>query len=296
MKGKKLSGALDRRIFPYLLIAPNALIFIIFIVIPACYGFYFSLTEWKGIGIPDFVGFANYVKAFGDAKFWRSFSRTSLYVVASLPLIMIVPLMLANLMVKEIRGRGFFRAAFYWPSMISFIVVGISFKFIFGDNTGVVNHLLSAFQGFRVEWLTNQTTAMLVVVLATVWCRSGFYMVTYISGLQSVPLSYYEAARVDGASSIQQFLYITLPLIKPTTFLVMILGLIDLFKAYGLVISLTNGGPGTATKFVVQYVYEKAFRQQEMGYASALSMILLVVMACFTVLQFKVNKGGQIDA
>lgn len=287
---------MERKIFPYLLIAPNALIFIIFIVIPACFGFYFSLTEWKGIGAPEFIGVANYVKAFGDAKFWRSFSRTSLYVVASLPLIMIVPLMLANLMVKEIRGRGFFRAAFYWPSMISFIVVGISFKFIFGDNTGIVNYLLSVFNGFRVEWLTNQTTAMLVVVLATVWCRSGFYMVTYISGLQSVPLSYYEAARVDGASSIQQFRYITLPLIKPTTFLVMILGLIDLFKAYGLVISLTNGGPGTATKFVVQYVYEKAFRQQEMGYASALSMILLVVMACFTVMQFKVNKGGQIDA
>lgn len=296
MKGKKLSGVMNRKLFPYLLIAPNALIFIIFIVVPAFFGLYFSLTEWKGIGVPEFIGFANYIKAFGDAKFWRAFSRTSLYVVASLPLIMVVPLMLANLMVKEIRGRGFFRAAFYWPSMISFIVVGISFKFIFGDNTGIINYLLSAFNGLKVEWLTNQTTAMLVVVLATIWCRSGFYMVTYISGLQSVPISYYEAAKVDGASGIQRFFYITLPLIKPTTFLVMILGLIDLFKAYGLVISLTNGGPGTATKFVVQYVYEKAFRQQEMGYASALSMILLVVMACFTIFQFKANRGGQIDA
>lgn len=296
MKSKKITGAIDRQLFPYLLIAPNALIFIIFIVIPACFGFYFSLTEWKGIGAREFVGAANYVKALADMKFWRAFGRTCIYVAASLPLIMTIPLVLAQLMIKEIRGRGFFRAAFYWPSMISYIVVGISFKFIFGDNTGVINHLLSVFDGMKVEWLTNQGTAMLVVVLATVWCRSGFYMVTYISGLQSVPLSYYEAARVDGASRIQQFIYITLPLIKPTAFLVMILGLIDLFKAYGLVISLTGGGPGTATKFVVQYVYEKAFRQQEMGYASALSMILLAAMACFTIIQFKVNKGGQIDA
>lgn len=296
VKGKKMTGAMEKKLFPYLLIAPSALIFTIFIVVPACFGFYFSLTEWKGIGTPDFIGLANYVKAFADAKFWRSFTRTCIYVVVSLPLIMAVPLLLANLMVKEIRGRGFFRAAFYWPSMISFIVVGISFKFIFGDNTGIINYLLSLFGAAKVEWLTNQTMAMLVVVLSTVWCRSGFYMVTYISGLQSVSTSYYEAARVDGASGMQQFFYITLPLIKPTTFLVMILGLIDLFKAYGLVISLTGGGPGTATKFVVQYVYEKAFRQQEMGYASALSMILLVVMACFTILQFKVNKGGQVDA
>mgnify|MGYP000853092941 CR=1 FL=1 len=285
----------EKKIFPYVLIAPNALIFLIFIIVPACFGFYFSLTEWKGIGTPEFVGFANYIKLFSDAKFWRSFTRTCIHVAISLPLIMAVPLLLASLMVKEIKARGFFRAAFYWPSMISYIVVGISFKFIFGDNTGIINYLLSFFNGLRIEWMTNQITAMFVLVLATVWCRSGFYMVTYISGLQSVPLSYYEAAKVDGASGMQQFLFITLPLIKPTTFLVMILGLIDLFKAYGLVISLTGGGPGTATKFVVQYVYEKAFRQQEMGYASALSMVLLVVMAGFTILQFKINKGGRID-
>lgn len=286
----------SKKIFPYILIAPNALIFAIFIVIPACCGFYFSLTEWKGIGTPEFIGLANYVKVFEDAKFWKSFIRTCIYVVLSLPLIMVIPLMLASLMVKEIRYRGFFRAAFYWPTMISYIVVGISFKFLFGDNTGVINFLITLVGGNKVEWLTDSTMAMLVVVLATVWCRSGFYMVNYISGLQSVPLSYYEAAKVDGASSVQQFFYITLPLIKPTSFLVMILGLIDLFKAYGLVISLTGGGPGTATKFVVQYVYEKAFRQQEMGYASALSMVLLVVMAGFTILQFKANKGGQVDA
>ena len=283
------------KIFPYILIAPNALIFILFIAVPAVFGFYFSLTEWKGIGEPVFVGFANYVRAFHDAKFLQSLLRTSIYVLISLPLVMALPLILASLMVREFHLRGFFRAAYYWPSMISYIVAGISFKFIFGDNTGIINYLITLFGGGKVEWLTNPFNAMLVVVLANLWSRAGFYMVLYISGLQSISTSYYEAANIDGATNTQQFFYITLPMLKPTTFMVLILGLIDLFKAYGLVISLTGGGPGAATKFVVQYIYEKAFSEFSMGYASALSMIMLVVMAIFTISQFKLNRGGQIN-
>lgn len=295
-KKKNYSGSLEMKLIPYLFITPNALIFTLFIAVPAVFGFYFSLTDWKGIGEPLFISFSNYVKAFADVKFWRSMWRTLIYVITALPLIMAVPLMLANLMIKEIRCRGFFRGVYYWPSMISYIVVGISFKFIFGDNAGIINYLLTLFGGTKVEWLTQAKTAMLVVILATVWSRAGFYMVTYISGLQSISTSYYEAAKVEGATNVQQFIYITLPLLKPTTFLVMILGLIDLFKAYGLVISLTGGGPGTATKFIVQYVYEKAFREMSMGYASALSMIMLVVIGTLTIFQFVLNKGGRIDA
>ena len=120
-------------------------------------------------------------------------------------------------------------------------------------------------------------------------------MVNYIAGLQSIPDSYYEASLVDGASKRAQFFYITLPLLKPTMFLVMVLGFLDLFKSYGLVISMTNGGPASATKFVVQFVYEKAFQNLNMGYASALSMLMLLVMAVVTVIQFTISRGGQIN-
>lgn len=293
---KRKIGSLEMKLFPYFLIAPNLIIFFAFIAVPACFGLYYSLNQWTGIGQPVFIGIANYARAFADTKFWQSFGRTLVYVGISLPFIMVVPLFLANLMIKQIRGKGFFRAIFYWPSMISYIIVGISFKFMFGDNTGVINFFLELLGKTKVEWLTNGPTAMFVVILATIWARSGFYMVTYMSGLQSIPVSYYEAAEVDGATPTQRFFKITLPLLRPTTFLVLILSFIDLFKAYGLVLSLTGGGPGVSTKFVVQYIYDMAFSgKREMGYASALSMILLIVMAIFTLLQFKINRGGEIE-
>ncbi len=283
------------KIFPYLLILPNLLIFAIFIAVPAVFGVAYSLTDWGGIGEMSFIGFANYLKLFKDTRFWISIRQTFLYAFIALPLIVAIPLLLATLLVKNIRFRGMFRSIFYWPSMISYIVVGLLFQFIFGDSTGVINYLLTRIGMQEVSWFTDGFNAMAVVILASVWSRSGFYMVTFISGLTSIDDTYYEAADVDGASSFHKFWSITLPLLKPTMFLVMILGFIDLFKQYGLVLTLTNGGPAGATKFAVQYIYEEAFQRFDLGYASALSMVLLVILAALTLIQFKLNKGGAVD-
>ena len=298
MENMKKKGIISwkRKVFPYILIAPNSAIFLLFILIPAINGIRYSLSDWEGIGVPEFVGFENYLKAFQDTKFWDSMLNTCIYTIFALPLIIIVPLLLANLMIQEFRGKGLFRAVFYWPSMISYIVVGVSFKFIFGDASGIVNYLLTQLGMGRVDWLTQNGTAMGVVVLATVWSRAGFYMVIFMAGLQSISVSYYEAADVDGANVFQKFFRITLPLIRPTTLFALILGLIDLFKAYGLVISLTGGGPAGATKFIVQYIYERAFSEFNMGYACTLSIILMVVLGIFTGIQFAINKGGRINA
>ena len=285
----------EMRVFPYLLILPNFLIFTIFIIVPALFGLYYSLTDWAGIGEANFIGLENYAELLGDTRFWISIRQTFVYAVIALPLIVAIPLLLATQLVKSIRFRSFFRAAFYWPSMISYIVVGLLFQFIFGDSTGVINYLLSVFHFSEVNWFTNGVTAMAVVIIASVWSRSGFYMVTFISGLSSIDDTYYEAAEVDGASAFRKFWSITLPLLKPTTFLVIILGFIDLFKQYGLVLTLTNGGPAGMTKFAVQYIYEEAFQRFELGYASALSMVLMVILAALTLIQFKVNKGGAVN-
>ena len=297
MKNAKRSSiaSTEMKIFPYVMIAPNLLIFLIFIAVPAVFGLVYSLTDWGGIGELNFIGFANYAELFTDRRFWISMRQTFLYAIISLPLIMVVSLLLATLLVKSIHGRGFFRAVFYWPSMISYIVVGLLFQFIFGDSTGIINYLLSTMGLPEVTWFTNSITAMAVVVLATVWSRTGFYMVTFISGLQSIDDTYYEAAEVDGASPMRKFFSITLPLLKPTMFLVMILSFIDLFKQYGLVITMTNGGPAGATKFAVQYIYEEAFQKFRLGYASALSMVTMLILAILTLLQFKLNNGGAID-
>ena len=295
MRGKSYSGSVEMKVFPYLLVLPNLLIFGLFIAMPAFFGLYYSLTDWNGIGEPVFVGLKNYGKAFADARFIASFTRTCWYVLITLPFLVTVPLFLANLMVKELHGRAFFRAVFYWPTMISTIVIGLSFKFLFGD-VGVINYLLTSAGLSKIDWLTQAGTATAVLMLANVWSRAGFYMVNYIAGLQSISPSLYEAAQIDGASKTQQFFRITLPMLRPTTFLVLILGMIDLFKVYGLVVSFTNGGPGGATRFVVQFIYEKAFRELNLGYASALSMLMLAVMAVVTVLQFITSKGGGADA
>lgn len=295
-KQKKTSiTSAEMKIFPYLLILPNLLIFAIFIATPAVFGIFYSLTDWGGIGEMNLIGLANYAKLLRDTRFWISIRQTFLYAIIALPLIMAIPLLLATQVVKNIRCKGLFRAVFYWPSMISYIVVGLLFQFIFGDSTGVINYLLSRLGMREVSWFTQDVTAMAVVILASVWSRSGFYMVTFISGLTSIDDTYYEAADVDGASNLQKFWSITLPLLKPTMFLVMILGFIDLFKQYGLVLTLTNGGPAGATKFAVQYIYEEAFQRFDLGYASALSMVLLVILAALTLVQFRLNKGGAVD-
>lgn len=285
----------EMKVFPYLLILPNLLIFAIFIAVPAVFGVFYSLTDWGGIGEMNLIGAANYLKLFKDTRFWISIRQTFLYAFIALPLIVAIPLLLATLLVKNIRCRGLFRSVFYWPSMISYIVVGLLFQFIFGDSTGVINYLLTKIGMQEVSWFTDGFNAMAVVILASVWSRSGFYMVTFISGLTSIDDTYYEAADVDGASNFHKFWSITLPLLKPTMFLVMILGFIDLFKQYGLVLTLTNGGPAGATKFAVQYIYEEAFQRFDLGYASALSMVLLVILAALTLMQFKLNKGGAVD-
>lgn len=295
-KQKKTSiTSTEMKIFPYLLILPNLLIFTIFIAVPAVFGVYYSMTDWGGIGEINLIGLANYAKLFKDTRFWISIRQTFLYALIALPLIMAIPLLLATQVVKNIRCKSMFRAVFYWPSMISYIVVGLLFQFIFGDSTGVINYLLSRIGMQEVSWFTSDFTAMAVVILASVWSRSGFYMVTFISGLTSIDDTYYEAADVDGASNFNKFWSITLPLLKPTMFLVMILGFIDLFKQYGLVLTLTNGGPAGATKFAVQYIYEEAFQRFDLGYASALSMVLLVILAALTLIQFRLNKGGAVD-
>lgn len=279
---------------PWVLLAPNLFIFATFIIVPALMGLGLSFYKWDGLSHRKFIGIDNYTKAFTSSAFWETMGRTVLYAAICVPLVMVIALFLAHLLVKEIRAKGFFRAVFYWPTMISFIIVGLSYKFLFGDNFGVINYLLELSGNEHIAWLTNSSYTLFVVVLATVWCRAGFYMVTFISGLQSIPTSYYEACDVDGASAVQRFFWVTLPLLKPTTFLVLILSIIDMFKAYPLINALTGGGPNRSTTYIVQFIYEEAFTKNNMGYASALSMLLFVVLAIFTGIQFKINQGGEV--
>lgn len=281
-----------QKMAPYLFLLPNLLIFSIFVIFPALFGFYISFTEWNVLTSPEFVGLANYMKIFGDAKFWDTFTRTFIYVIVSVPLTFLLSMGLALILNKKIKARGLFRALFYLPAMLSFIIIGVSWQWLLGDNFGVANYILELVGMQPIRWLTTSFTATLMVILATVWARSGYYMIMFLSGLQGIPETYYEAANIDGANNWQKFRHITLPLLKPTSLIVVVLNTIEVFKMYGLIHSMTTGGPGKATTYIVQDIYTTAFGKGNMGYAATMSMILFATLSILTVIYFRVNKKG----
>lgn len=280
---------------PYLFLLPNILIFSLFIALPALFGLMYSFSKYDGLNPLEYVGFRNYSAILQSAEFWDVMRRTFLYVCTSVPLIFAGALLIALMLVREIRGKALFRAIFYWPVMISFIIVGLTWKWIFGSSFGVVNYLLELAGLAPVEWLSDPTNAKISVIIATLWSRVGFYMVIFIAGLQSIPQDYYEAARIDGASGLRTFFNITLPLLKPTSLLVLILSVIEAFKQYPLMMALTGGGPGKATTNIVQYVYQTGFIKMQLGMASAMSIVLFLIIAAFTVIQFRLTRGGAIE-
>lgn len=286
----------EQKIFPYLLLAPTLVIFGLFLFFPAVNGLWISLTKWDGINPQVFIGFKNYGKLMSDKSFWESFLSTVFFTAVSVPLVYAAALGLALLLSSYRKGNDFFRAVFYWPTMISSIIVGLTWRFILGEDFGVVNYLLTLGGHAPVKWLTNPKWAMAVVIFVTVWSMAGYYMVMFISGIKAISETYYEAARIDGAGAFSQFRYITLPLLKPTSLLVIVLSTVTIIKTYPLVYALTQGGPAGATKFMVQSIQETGFEKNQMGYASAMTVILFLLLALFTVLQFKVNKGGEQDA
>ncbi|WP_281883421.1 carbohydrate ABC transporter permease [Paenibacillus sp. YYML68] len=277
---------------PYLFVLPNFLIFTTFIVIPTIIGFVYSFHEYDGLNPMEFVGLANYKEIFTNGEYWTALGKTSLYALIVVPVIYGLSLAVAMMLIQPIQMKGFFRSIFYWPTMISYIIVGLTWKWIFGD-FGVLNYFMSLFGVEPVHFLSDSFFAGVSVIIATIWSRLGFYMVIFMAGLQAIPNDYYEAARLDGASKPRVFWSITLPLLKPTTVLVIMLSLIESFKAYPLLFALTGGGPGRETTYIVQYIYETGFAKQELGMASAMSVLLFVLISVFTALQFRLSKGGN---
>ena len=284
--------SLERKVFPYLMLLPMIVIFGVFLFYPALNGLWISFTKWDGINAQEFVLFDNYIKLAGDGDFWRSFIKTMVFTVLSVPGIYVAALGLALLLTRAIKGSNLFRAIFYWPTMISSIVVGLSWRFLLGE-FGVINYIISLFGGEKISWLTNPTAAMGVIIFVTVWSMAGYYMVMFVAGIKAISQDYYEASEIDGAGFWQQFWYITLPLLKATSLLVLVLSTVTVIKTYPLVVALTDGGPAGATKFMVQIIQQTGFEESQMGYACAMTMVLFVVLAVLTSVQFKLNKGGS---
>ncbi len=284
-----------QKIVPYLFLLPNLLIFSIFIILPALIGIYYSFTDMSlfTFGSPDWVGFANYKEMFADADFLAAMWNTIKLVIVTVPLMFVASLLIATLIVQPIKAKGFFRAIYYWPVMISAIVVGIIWQWILAGDFGLFNTTLKALGLNPMETFINPDFAWWSVVFAILWSRAGYYMIIFVAALLSIPESLYEAAEVDGATKVQKFLFVTYPSLRAARLMVFILVTMEIFKTYPLVVTLTGGGPFDATTFTVQYIYETAFQQYHVGLASAMSVVMLLIVTIFTAFNFFMSRRGE---
>jgi multiple sugar transport system permease protein len=289
-------AVLRPRLVPYAFIAPNLVLFTTFVFLPMLYAVYISFHRWTIIGEPTFNGLANYRRLAFDPLFWQALKNTIVYSLGTVPASMALGLTLAVALNRRMVGRVLLRSLFFLPVVISSVVAAIIAAWLFNDNYGVINMVLERLGFAPVAWLSSPTWAMPSLIFTTWWVRLGFCMIVYLAALQSIGTSYYEAAELDGASRLQQFRYVTWPLLAPATFLLLILNVIYSFQVFDLIFVMTGGGPGFATTMLVQYIYQSAFITSEMGYASAMGMVLFVLVVGFTILQWRLSRQDEIAA
>ncbi|MBA2175847.1 sugar ABC transporter permease [Halobacillus locisalis] len=273
---------------------PNLLGFLIFIGAPILASLVISFTNWDLVSSLQFTGIDNYIRLVQDPEFWRAFRNTFLFIFGYLPLVMIFGLAAALLLNKPMKLRAFFRATYFLPVITSWVAVSLVWKWLYNPNYGLINYLLSLIGITGPQWLNDPSTAMIGIILASAWKDTGFVMVLFLGGLQTISPSYYEAASIDGASKLRQLLSITIPLLAPTTFFVTIISLINSFQVFDQVMIMTEGGPGGSTTVMVQNIYNYAFRYFEMGYAAAMSWALFIVIFIFTYIQMKFQDKGAV--
>jgi multiple sugar transport system permease protein len=273
--------------YAYLFIGPSLFGVIAFLLLPLVMVLTLSLFDWKLLSNPTFTGLANYRRLAGDGEAWHSLGLTVLYVLLCIPLQTVLAMLLALLLNHRIKGVRFYRALFVVPWMATPIVLGLVWTWIFDPRDGAVNRLLDLVGITGPNWLSDSTWALPAVALVNVWQYSGYNMLFFLAGLQGIPQELYDAAAVDGAPPVRRFFRITLPLLNPTMFFVMVTNLIGAFQIFDTVYVMTDGGPGQSTDVLNFKIYETAFRQFDFGYASTLSTLLFVIIVAVTLLQVR---------
>lgn len=287
-------GSLERReaIDGFLFISPWIIGFLCFTLGPMIYSFYASLTEWDMLNPPRFIGLTNYQQLFtDDFRFAKSLWVTAKYSVLALPLGLMASLGIAILLNQKVKGLTAFRAIYYIPAILPGVAVAMLWKWIFNPDSGVMNLLLGKVGIQGPEWLTSPEWAIPAFVIMSIWA-AGAGMIIYLAGLQSVPTQLYEAAEIDGASPFQKFRNVTLPMISPTIFFNLVMGIIGSFQVFVTAFVITGGAgsPAYSTLFYVLYLYQKAFNYFSMGYACAMAWVLFMIILALTLLVFWSGK------
>ena len=283
----------------YLMIAGSVLGLIIFVVIPLLWVCRYCVFSYKGYGTMKFVGLDQFKRAFTDSpNFWLSVANTFIFAICKLVVEIPLALVLAFLLTRKIKGVTFFRSVYFMPSMVSVAIIGVIFNYLFSHHRGIVNELLRLLGGDGVEWFSNRWTALIVIMIASIWQNFGINMLFFMTGLQSISQEMYEASEIDGASNTRQFFSITIPLLGPVMQMVVMNAILGSLKVTDLVLTLTNGGPYKQTEVMMTYIYKEFFGDQgftgkNWGYAAALTVITACILAVVTLIYLRLTKKAD---
>lgn len=277
----------QRDVVPYLFIAPNLLLFLVFVLGPVAFAFAMSFTSWQGTTPGRWVGLRNYVNLVTDEVFLTAVRNTIFYSIGTVLPMLAISLALAMMLDAPLRGRTFYRVMVYLPVVISWVAASVVWRLIFLHPDGVLNAFLASFGIEPQLFVADPILALPAIMWMTLWKGLGFYTVVYLAGLQTIPASLYEAGMIDGAGKWQLFWKITLPLLRPTSLFALVIGIINSFEVFIPVYLMTGGGPGYSSMVLVMAIYRSAFSNNEMGYASAIAVVLFFMILSVSMLQFK---------
>ena len=282
-----LNEVMKKKILPYLFVSPYLIHFILFIGFPIGFSIYLTFHDWNIIAPMEYVGLANYKRLFYDQLFWKSLKNTVIFLLIHIPLQIIVALFLAELLNQKIKLKSFFRAAYFMPVIVSGVVITILWQQLYGFESGLLNRLLIKIGLNKIGWLTDPDWAMPSIAIMATWKNVGLYVILFLVGLQTVPQQYYEAAELEGANHLQKFFKITLPMINPTIFMVVVLSTIGGFSLFIEPYVMTGGGPLNSTLSSVLYIYKQGFFYYHMGYAATLGFFFALIILFVVFIQKK---------
>lgn len=281
------------KLSPYLFLLPALLVLIVFFFVPFFQTIGLSFFDYSNsIYNPHFAGLSNYVEIFKNPIFYKVMFNTIIYLVVAVPILVFFPLFLAVLINQKIRGVTLYKILIYLPVIVSIVVAAIAFKWLYAQE-GIMNYIMQLLHLPKIGWLTDPRYAIYSVIIVTVWKGIGYYMMIYLASLMSVPKELYEACDIDGANFWQKHLTVTVPHLMPTIALVSTISSISAMKIFAEIYVMTKGGPLNSTKTIVYYIYEKAFETLDLGYASAMAVILLAIVMIFSLLNIFVFERGK---
>ena len=269
-----------------LLVLPALAGTFVFIIIPVFFSFYLSFCKWDLLSNIEFVGLKNYFELLSSSNFGLIIQNTFVFAISTAIISIILPLILAAVLNNKIRGSEFFKTAYFLPFITPMIVIAIAWEWIFDPNNGLLNYVLRA----HINWLYDTKTAMIALIMVSAWKLVGYNMVIFLSGFSAINPNLYEASKIDGANAVQTFFRITLPMLSPTIFFVLVITTISSFQVFDLIYLMTQGGPMDSTNVLVYWIYKNAFEFFNIGEASAGAYILFLIILLLTVLQWKTRK------